>query len=44
MAVRKGDVDTLNVLDDWIAANSKFLRARRHYWFETQDWSSLVSR
>ena len=44
MAVRKGDVDTLNVLDNWIAANSKFLRARRHYWFETQDWSSLVSR
>ena len=42
MAVRKGDVDTLNVLDNWIAANSKFLRARRHYWFETQDWRSAV--
>lgn len=42
MAVRKGDVDTLNVLDNWIAVNTKFLRARRHYWFETQDWRSSV--
>jgi polar amino acid transport system substrate-binding protein len=44
MAVRKGDVDTLNVLDNWIAANSKFLRARRHYWFETQDWRAAVGK
>ena len=44
MAVRKGDVDTLNVLNNWIAANQKFFKARRHYWFETQDWRSLVGK
>jgi polar amino acid transport system substrate-binding protein len=44
MAIRKGDVDTLNVLNNWIAANTKFLQARRHYWFETQEWASLVGK
>jgi polar amino acid transport system substrate-binding protein len=44
MAIRKGDVDTLNVLNNWIASNTKFLRARRHYWFETQDWRAVVGK
>jgi polar amino acid transport system substrate-binding protein len=44
MAIRKGDVDTLNVLNNWIAANTKFLQARRHYWFETQDWRAAVGK
>ena len=44
MAIRKGDVDTLNVLNNWIAANTKFLQARRHYWFETQDWRAVVGK
>ena len=30
MAIRKGDVDTLNVLNNWIAANTKFLREPEH--------------
>jgi polar amino acid transport system substrate-binding protein len=44
MAIRKGDVDTLNVLNNWIAANTKFLQTRRHYWFETQDWRAAVGK
>jgi polar amino acid transport system substrate-binding protein len=44
MAIRKGDVDTLNVLNNWIAANTKFLQGRRHYWFETQDWRAVVGK
>jgi polar amino acid transport system substrate-binding protein len=44
MALRKGDVDTLNVLNNWIVANTKFLQARRHYWFETQDWRAAIGK
>ncbi len=44
MAVRRGDIDTLNVLNNWIQANQKFLQARRHYWFETQDWRAAVGK
>ncbi|HET7884434.1 MAG TPA: transporter substrate-binding domain-containing protein [Acetobacteraceae bacterium] len=44
MAIRKGDIDTLNVLNNWIAANTKFLQARRHYGFETQDWRAVVGK
>jgi polar amino acid transport system substrate-binding protein len=44
MAVRKGDVDTLNVLNNWIQVNGKFLQERRHYWFETQDWRAAVGK
>jgi polar amino acid transport system substrate-binding protein len=44
MAVRKGDVDTLNVLNNWIQVNTKFLQERRHYWFETQDWRAAVGK
>ena len=35
-------MDTLNILDNWIAVNSKFFQQRRHYWFETQDWRGQV--
>ncbi len=42
MALRKGDVDTLNFLDNWIEVNSKFFQQRHHYWFETQDWRPQV--
>ena len=44
MAIRKGDVDTLNVLDGWILSNQSFLRDRHHYWFETQDWRGAVGK
>ena len=37
IAVRKGDLDTLNFFDGWIAANEAdgWLEQRRQYWFET---------
>jgi polar amino acid transport system substrate-binding protein len=43
-AVRKGDVDTLNFLNNWILSLQAegWLEERRHYWFETMDWESLL--
>lgn len=43
-AITKSDVDTLNVLNNWIRAVSAegWLAERKHYWFETQDWTSQV--
>ena len=42
MALRKGDFDTLNFLNNWIEVNTKFFAERHHYWFETQDWRSKI--
>lgn len=44
MAVRKGDVDTLNVLDSWITVVEAegWFAERKHYWFETKDWEQLI--
>ncbi len=41
-AVRKGDPDTLNVLNNWIRQKKAqgWLAERKHYWFETLDWAS----
>lgn len=43
-AVRKGDFDTLNFLNNWITVvrAESWLKERKHYWFETLDWQSLV--
>ncbi len=43
-AVRKGDFDTLNVLDNWIRVVEAegWLAERKAYWFETQQWESLL--
>lgn len=43
-AVRKGDWDTLNFLDNWIRVVEAegWLRERKHYWFETMAWKDLV--
>jgi polar amino acid transport system substrate-binding protein len=43
-AVRKGDVDTLNFFDNWIRVveSEGWLAERKHYWFETREWESLV--
>lgn len=39
-AVRKGDFDTLNFLNNWIRVVEAegWLKERKHYWFETRDW------
>ncbi len=43
LAVRKGDVDTLNLLNNWIRLIQEegWLQERKHYWFETRDWEGL---
>ncbi len=45
MAVRKGDLDTLNFFNSWIEVNTAngWLEQRRHYWFETHEWADLVA-
>lgn len=43
-ALRKGDPDTLNVLNNWIRLKKSkgWLQQRKHYWFETLDWASRL--
>ncbi len=42
--IRKGDVDTLNVLDNWIrmVEAEGWLARRKQYWFHGTEWESLV--
>jgi polar amino acid transport system substrate-binding protein len=43
-ALKKGDADTLNFFNNWITVRQAdgWLAERKHYWFETTDWESLV--
>lgn len=43
-AVRKGDFDTLNFFNNWITfvTSEGWLKERKHYWFETNDWESRI--
>ena len=43
-AVRKGDFDTINFFNNWITVveSEGWLKERKHYWFETNEWESLV--
>jgi polar amino acid transport system substrate-binding protein len=43
-AVRKGDFDSMNFLDSWIRVVEAegWLAERKAYWFETQEWESLL--
>ena len=43
-ALRKGDFDTLNYLNNWIRVVEAegWLRERKQYWFETVAWESRV--
>ena len=43
-ALKKGDVDTLNYFNNWITVRQAdgWLAERKHYWFETTEWESLV--
>jgi polar amino acid transport system substrate-binding protein len=42
--VRKGDFDTLNFFDSWIRVVEAegWLAERKAYWFESQEWESLL--
>ena len=43
-AVKKGDFDTLNYFNNWIRVTEAkgWLSDRKHYWFETKDWESML--
>ncbi|NCD24258.1 MAG: transporter substrate-binding domain-containing protein [Deltaproteobacteria bacterium] len=43
-AIRKGDVDFLNFLDNWIAVTESegWLAERHAYWFRTMDWETKI--
>ncbi len=43
-AVRKGDHDFLNFLNNWVlvAGSEGWLAERYDYWFKTMDWESLI--
>jgi polar amino acid transport system substrate-binding protein len=43
-AIRKGDFDSLNFLDNWIriVEAEGWLKDRKHHWFETKDWEKLI--
>jgi polar amino acid transport system substrate-binding protein len=43
-AVRKGDYDTINYFNNWIRVTEAkgWLAERKHYWFETKDWESML--
>jgi len=43
-AVRKGDPDALNFLDNWIRVTEAegWLAERKRYWFESKDWEKLL--
>ncbi len=45
IAVRKGDLDTLNFFNGWITVNSAngWLEQRRQYWFEGREWVGQVA-
>ena len=45
IAVRKGDLDTLNFFNSWIAVRQAdgWLAQRRQYWFETREWADQVA-
>ncbi len=45
IAVRKGDLDTLNFFNTWIEANkaSGWLEQRSQYWFQTREWENQVA-
>ncbi len=44
MVIRKGDFDSLNVLDNWIrmVEAEGWLAERRQYWFKSTEWEALL--
>jgi len=43
-AVKKGDFDTLNYLNNWIryVESEGWLKDRKNYWFRTKDWEKMI--
>ena len=44
IGVRKGDLDTLNLINNWIEINRNngWIQSKYAYWFKSQDWKSLI--
>jgi polar amino acid transport system substrate-binding protein len=44
IGVRKGDIDTLNVINNWIEINRNngWIQGRYAYWFKSKEWKSLI--
>lgn len=44
MAMRKGDPDALNFLNNWVLVNKAngWLKERHDYWFTTRDWADQI--
>ena len=44
IGVRKGDNDTLNLINNWIEINRNngWIQSKYAYWFKSQDWKSLI--
>jgi polar amino acid transport system substrate-binding protein len=44
IGVRKGDIDTLNLINNWIEINRNngWIQGKYAYWFKSQDWKSLI--
>ena len=44
IALRKGDADSLNFLNNWVALRTAdgWLQERHNYWFKGKEWESLV--
>ncbi|MBN1847629.1 MAG: transporter substrate-binding domain-containing protein [Deltaproteobacteria bacterium] len=43
-ALKKGDLDTLNFVNNWITVMNAegWIEERKHFWFETMDWQALI--
>jgi polar amino acid transport system substrate-binding protein len=44
IGVRKGDFDTLNLINNWIEINRNngWIQGRYAYWFKSNEWKSLI--
>ena len=44
-AIRQGDFNLLNFLNNWIQVRTEdgWLNERYQYWFKTTDWKNLVN-
>ena len=44
IGVRKSDLDTLNLINNWIEINrnNRWIQGRYAYWFKSKDWKGLI--
>jgi polar amino acid transport system substrate-binding protein len=44
IGVRKGDADTINLINNWIEINrnNSWIQSKYAYWFKSKDWKGLI--